>query len=463
MGTPSPADTRQGEAADRLAPGGVALFAIPSILGVLCFLTPFSIGGSVNIAIGFASDAVRSALEDYLPTIVTAVLCISAIVSLVAVVHRRRQGESPAEPSALLKIFTVSTATVVVRCVAAVVAVMILTQRGPEWIISDDTGGVMLNDLMTVIFVLFIFAAAALPLLTDFGLMELVGTLTRPLFRRLFTLPGRASIDAAASWLGSAPVGVLITITQYESGFYTAREGAVIASSFSVVSVAFAVVVLNFVGLGSYFVPYYATLLAGGLVAAIVLPRVPPLSRKPDSYRHGEAKAAATRPPGTGVFHWALQLAVARARGAPPPARLLHRSMLHVFDIWFGLQPLVMMIGTVALAIALYTPLFRWLSLPFAPFLQLLQLPESSAAAPTMLVGFADQFLPAILGQAIDSEMTRFVIACTAVSQLIYMSEVGALLLRSRLPLGLGDLFAIFLWRTLLTVPVSAAAAHLLF
>ena len=59
-----------------------------------------------------------------------------------------------------------------------------------------DTGGVILNDLMTVIFVLFVFAALLLPLLTEFGLMEFIGTLVRPFFRPVFRLPGRASIDA---------------------------------------------------------------------------------------------------------------------------------------------------------------------------------------------------------------------------------------------------------------------------
>ncbi len=97
------------------------------------------------------------------------------------------------------------------------------------------------------------------------------------------------------------------------------------------------------------------------------------------------------------------------------------------------------------------------------PFAELLRLPEAAAAAPALLVGFADQFLPVILGQGIESELTRFVIACASVTQLIYMSEVGAYLLKSKLPVSLPELFVIFLLRTLITIPVCALIGHMLF
>ena len=69
----------------------------------------------------------------------------------------------------------------------------------------------------------------------------------------------------------------------------------------------------------------------------------------------------------------------------------------------------------------------------------------------------ADMFIP------IESDITRFVIAAMSVTQLIYMSEVGALLLGSKIPVKLWELFVIFLLRTLVTLPVIAGVAHLLF
>ena len=129
----------------------------------------------------------------------------------------------------------------------------------------------------------------------------------------------------------------------------------------------------------------------------------------------------------------------------------------------FGVLPVVMALGTIALVIAEYTSVFSVLGQPFIPFLELLGVPYAVEASQTIVVGFADMFIPSIIAASIDSEMTRFVIAAMSVTQLIYMSEVGALLLGSKIPVNIFELFAIFILRTLITLPVIAGMAHLIF
>ena len=107
-----------------------------------------------------------------------------------------------------------------------------------------------------------------------------------------------------------------------------------------------------------------------------------------------------------------------------------------------------------------YTPIITWLSYPLIPLLKLLQLPEAAAAAPAFLVGFAEMFLPAVLAKGIESELTRFVIIGVFITQLIYMSEVGVLILKTRIPLNFRDLAVIFLLRTFISLPIVAAIAH---
>src|SRR5699024_12623739 len=104
-----------------------------------------------------------------------------------------------------------------------------------------------------------------------------------------------------------------------------------------------------------------------------------------------------------------------------------------------------------------------WIGMPFIPLLELLQIPEATEAAQTVVVGCADMFLPALLGSGIESVMTRFIIACLSVTQLIYLSEVGALLLCSKLLINMKDLVIIFLLRTLITLPIIALIGHLLY
>ncbi|MFP6861805.1 YjiH family protein [Pseudomonas sp.] len=434
------------------------IFLIPSLLGVLLFLTPIVYEDKVTIGLGVMADALKSGLSAWLPAIATGLLMFSATLGLFASVLKPKW---ITERHALNEMFNLSPLWLGLRVLGAVFAAMTFWQFGPEWVWNANTGGVVLKDLAPVLITFFLVAGLILPLLTDYGLMEFCGTLVRNVFRKIFGLPGRSAIDAIASWLGSGTVGVLITAQQYQKGFYSAREAAVIATNFSVASIAFSLLITSFMKLDHLFVPFYLTVVVAGLAAAIITPRIPPLSWKKNEYIAGVGKQIKEDvPDGTSLLRWGVLQAVKRANNNPAPAQMVKVGVHNVVDIWLGLLPLVMAIGTVSLAIAEYTPIFNWLSAPIVPLLELLQLPEAAKAAPAMLVGFADMFLPAVLGKGIESELTRFVVACVSLTQLIYMSEVGVLIIKAKLPLNILELFAIFIIRTLITLPIIALMAH---
>ncbi|HPG22578.1 MAG TPA: hypothetical protein PLH75_07300, partial [Amaricoccus sp.] len=122
--------------------------------------------------------------------------------------------------------------------------------------------------------------------------------------------------------------------------------------------------------------------------------------------------------------------------------------------------PATVAIAMIALVLVEYTPVFHWLSAPFVPILNWARLAEAEAAAPSLVVGFADMYLPALIGKSIESQETRFLVAILSVSQLIYMSEVGAILLRSNLGLNIGQLAMIFVIRTIIATPIAIFLAH---
>ncbi|MDV5861884.1 YjiH family protein [Pseudomonas mendocina] len=434
------------------------IFLIPSLLGVLLFLTPIVYEEKVTIGLGVMADALKAAVNDHLPAIATALLILSAVLGVLGSLLKPRW---VTKRRALNDLFNLHPLWLGLRVLGALFAAMTFWQFGPEWVWNANTGGVVLKDLAPVLITFFLVAGLILPLLTDYGLMEFIGTIVRNVFRRIFGLPGRSAIDAIASWLGSGTVGVLITAQQYQKGFYSAREAAVIATNFSIASIAFSLLITSFMKLDHLFVPFYLTVVVAGLAAAIITPRIPPLSWKKDDYVAGVGKQIQEDvPAGTSLLRWGLLQAVQRANANPSPAQMVKIGVHNVVDIWLGLLPLVMAIGTVSLAIAEFTPIFNWLSYPFVPLLEALQLPEAAKAAPAMLVGFADMFLPAVLGKGIESELTRFVVACVSLTQLIYMSEVGVLILKAKLPLNLLELFVIFIIRTLITLPIIALMAH---
>ncbi len=431
-------------------------FLAPSIIGATAFLLPIKHDGVYTIPMAVLNDALNALVADVLPYAILVIVAVSASVSVWA----STRPASEAEHGRLRQLFTVNRAWLLLRILGLVTATMIVFEIGPEAVWSDATGKVVLYDLATVIVTIFVVASFLMPLLTDYGLMELVGILLSRLFRKAFTLPGRSCIDALASWMAAAPVGVLITTQQYAKGNYSGRESAVIATNFSVVSVPFCVIVANFVGLAHIFIPYYLTVVLAGLVAALVTPRIPPLSRIPDTYSAAGKQLEEDLYPKGGLLRAGWRAALAKSDKAPGFRSLMRTAIYNLFDIWFGLMPPLIAIGTFGLVIAEYTDVFRWLSYPLIPLLELLQLPEAAAAAPALLVGFADMFLPAVLARPIESEMTRFVIASVSITQLIYMTEVGVLILKSEIPLNLLNLIQVFLLRTLITLPIVAAIAH---
>jgi nucleoside recognition membrane protein YjiH len=436
-------------------------FLLPSLLGVLLFLVPIKVDGKVTIGLGVMADWLQAAISDYIPLFMTGVICLSAVGSLIVkFVHVPfiKKNEF------LSNLFDVSPIWLTLRIIGSVFAIFTLNEVGPEFIWSKLTGGVVLFDLIPVLMVWFLFASLFMPFLLEFGLMDFIGTIVRKVMYPLFKLPGRSSIDAMASWMGSGTVGVLITTQQYESGYYTKREAAVVATNFSIASIAFSLVIAKFIKIDHMFVEFYFTVVVAGIIAAIICPRIPPLSLKKDTYYEPVGKQIDEFvPEGVSSFRWAVEKAVEKAERVKVIREVVIKGIYNVVDIWFGLIPLVMALGTIALVVAEYTPIFTYLSYPFVPLLNLLQLPEAEAAAPAMIVGFADMFLPAVIGSGIESEITRFVIAVLSLTQLIYMSEIGILLLKSKIPISIVELFIIFLQRTIITLPAAALMAHLLF
>jgi len=436
-------------------------FIIPSIIGILLFMFPVMYNDELTIPIAILAGLLGDLLGNSIPYIMTGVITITAIATVVTKLAKPAFTKTQGFFNTLLN---VSIFWTVVRVLAMVLAIMTLFELGPEVVWNEVTGSVILYDLLPVLFTVFLFAGLFLPLLLNFGLLELFGALLTRIMRPLFKLPGRSSIDALASWLGDGTIGVLLTSKQYEDGYYTKREAAVIATTFSIVSITFSLVVITQVKLGSMFIPFYITIGVAGLVAAIIMPRIPPLSRKADTYYNGEEQDEKELiPAGYSPLKWGYSQAVERAAKNKRVGKFFRDGGKNVLDMWMGVAPIVMAFGTIALILAENTDLFVYLGMPFIPLLELLQIPEAAKASESLIVGFADMFLPALLASDIQSELTRFVVAAVSVTQLIYLSEVGGVILGSKVPVSLWEMFVIYILRTLITLPVIALMAHVFF
>ncbi len=437
-------------------------FLIPSIIGLFCFLAPIVDGQSISIPIAILSKIILSFFNGYLGLCVVAILSLCFGFSALGCWFKPRFIVNHAWLSTL---FCTSTIHVLLRGVGFLIALAVFTGVGPDFIRAENTGSLVLNQLLPPILINVFLAGVLLPLLLNFGLLEFVGALMTKIMRPLFRLPGRSAIDCLTSWVGDCSVGLLLTVKQYEAGYYSQKEAAIIGTTFSAASITFCFLVISQVQLEHMFGFFYLTTLLASFVAAIIVPRLPPLCWKKDIYVNGSRKPihVESQQAGVSVFEQGLTLAMQRADAQPAFTSILKQGVQNAISMLVHVVPVVMVVGVCGLVIAEYTPILHLLGKPFVPVLESLGVPYAQQASSTILVGFADMFIPSTLAATIPSEMTRFVIAVLSVSQLVFLSEIGAILLGSQLPVYFWDLLLIFLLRTLITLPIIVGCAHLIF
>ncbi|MBW4837170.1 MAG: YjiH family protein [Staphylococcaceae bacterium] len=439
-------------------------FITMSILGIILFLIPIPVvqdgQKQTTLPVAFLANCLKDLLGNIMPILIVLIITISGVLTLLcSTIYKHKLN-----PQGLMyNAFNVKLGWLVLRVLSVVFVWLTYLKVGPKMIYSEYTGGLVFYSLLPTLVAVFLFAALFLPLLMEYGLLELLGPVFRPVMRPLFTLPGRSTVDNLASFIGDGTVGVLITSRQYEEGYYSRREATVISTTFSVVSITFAIVIASTIKMQDQFFYFYITVIVSCLIAAMIMPRIWPLKNIPDEYAKDVSEDARTEqlPEGKTALRHGYDMATEVGIKAPGFKKFFISGFKTVVDMWFVILPVVMSIGTIATIIANYTPIFEVIGKPFVPLLELLQIPEASHASQTILIGFADMFLPSILIEGVKSDITRFVIGALSISQLIYLSEVGGVILGSKIPVSIGKLFMIFLIRTLITLPIIALLAHL--
>lgn len=442
-------------------------FLIPSIIGIIIFMIPVKFDGEWTIIVKIFADFIAKTIGDYLPALCTIIITISFVMSVLASFNVKFIKKN----KLLDQTFSVTPVWLVLRILGFIVVWMVVLKDklnlGPffDMVVADESATFILNELLTSLVIIFVIASMLLPLLLDFGLLEFIGAIFTKIMRPVFLIPGRAAVDCITSWIGDGTLGVMLTANQYESGYYSAKEAAIISTNFSAVSITFSLIVLSQVDMVDYFGVYYLLVCLVGIVCAIIIPRIPPLSLKKDDYvvdsTHDNEDMAENY---SSSVKYGLDLAIKRAESHKGIGEFLKNGIENAFGMWFSVMPIVMIIGTASLVLANNTQVFEILGKPFLPLLNFLKVPESLAASKTMIVGFSDMFTPSIIAAStIQSQMTKFIVATISVTQLIYLSEVGGLILASSIPVNLFELFVIFIERTIISILIVAPIAHLLF
>lgn len=433
-------------------------FILCSAFGILMFLVPIPQGESFTTLLDFLKTGLKNLFGGSLDYILLVLLIVSAVISLIDYIAKP---EFIRKNHYLKRAFSTTPFYLVSKILGAVFGCMVVFHVGPEVVTSVDTGVTMI-DLCKTLFCIVLAFSFIMPFLTDCGIMEFLGVLAKPVVRPLFHVPGRASVDLIASWFGASNAAVILTREQYMRGFYTKREASYIMTNFSLVSIPFCLMIANTVGIANLFPAFYLCICITGIVLAVIIARIPPIRTIPDTYREKTGKQINEEvPQEKGILSYALELSCQKAE------KFNLRSILSsgfevVMGMFFDLIPIVVAWGMIALMIATYTPVFKWISYPMGLYLQLFGVEEAFDVAPATLIGFTDMFIPALLITGIESVKTKFVIGVLSLVQIIYLTEVGAIIIKSEIPLNLWKLFLIFMERTLIAIPLIVLFANVI-
>lgn len=341
--------------------------------------------------------------------------------------------------------------------------------EGPAAIVSPDIGETVYSIATDVAWIIPV-SAVFMPFLLNYGIVDFIGSLMEPLMRPVFKIPGRSAVNAIASFVSSASVGVLITSKLYQKGIYTKKEAALIATGFSAVSVGFAYKVIETADLSEYFLPIYFIALLVTLIVSFFMARIPPLSRKASVFADGRQQTKeeilAERVPARAVLKTGASRAVKKAATAPNLLKEIRSSFLDSCYVLPKVISLLTAVGIIAMLIATYTPVFNWIGKLFEPLLVLLQVPNAAEIAPSLPVGIAEMFLPVLM--IADKVGTlavgaRYMVVTVSMVQIIFFSETIVVMMSTKIPVSLKELIVCFFERTIVAIPISALFMHLLF
>lgn len=432
-------------------------FILGSAFGIAMFLVPIPQGESFTTLLDYLKNFLKSLFGGSLPYILLVIVVGSAILTVYDYICKP---DWIRKNHYLSKAFSTTPLYLVSKVIGAIVIAMVVLGKGPKFILSADTGASMVS-LSGTLFCIVLGFSFILPFLTDCGIMEFLGVLLRPVVRPLFHVPGRASVDLMASWFGASNAAVILTREQYMKGFYTKREAGYIMTNFSLVSIPFCLLVADTVGIANLFPAFYLCICVVGIILAVIIARIPPIRTIPDTYQEQAGKQLHEEvPQEKGILNYALEISCKRAEGFNAKG-VLASGMEVVMGMVFDLIPIVIAWGTIALVIATYTPVFNWISYPMGLYMKLFGVKEAFAAAPATLVGFTDMFIPALLLGSISAVKTKFIVGVLSLVQIIYLTEVGTIIIKSEIPLNLWKLFVIFMERTLIAIPLIVLFANL--
>lgn len=438
--------------------GAAAKFFIFSLIGVFLFFVTIGFNGAAKVPMVHIMDLIQKALGARVQYILVMLSCIGVLFCSLFCKFSKNMPlvlKEAYKKDSIFSYFTYVT--------AAVFSIMVIFNIGPAAIINPDIGETSVS-IAADSFAAIMVAGTLVAFITEFGFLEFLGKLLEPLMRLIFRVPGKAAVDAISSFVAAPAAGVMITNNLYQKKAYTAKEAASITTNFSIASLGGFAFLSSIAGIRHlYSEVVLAAFIATFIMAAIMI-RIPPLSRKKDTYIDGTLQQKEERIPekyNAQTVPAAFQSGVEKAGQTSMSVFLTQLQSSFIFGV--KVNAFIVSLSVICLLLTSFTPIAQWIAIPMVPILNLFGLADAEAIAASSLVGIFALSLPATLikGKTIAAASAFFVVVLST-SQIIFFTESANAMLESDIPVGFWDLVKIFFIRTAFLIPIVAVLAKIM-
>ncbi|WP_231187725.1 nucleoside recognition domain-containing protein [Haladaptatus sp. DYF46] len=444
-------------------PKPVLKFILAFGIGSFFFLFPIQWNGQTTIPLDVVVSLTQEAFPTFVEFLTLGLILAGGILTTISMANHHG-------------IVTISDRTVdrfeldywqtsnvfwIFRIVGIFLAIPIFIGQGPEWLLSENTSGIVWGGLLLTIALVIPIGAVFVNLLAELGGLQFVGALSQPVMKPVFNLPGRAALDSAASWLGSFSIGYYLTRNVFDRGGYDKREVFVICTCFATANLGTIGAIAAVLKILHVFPIVVLLYLLSVIITGIILVRIPPLSTVPNEFIAEPDPEPEFNGSVGDYSRFAFNEAIKTAEeGASIPSSAVN-GLIDGVKLTGMMLGTVLTIGMAAVTLNEYTSVFEVLSTPLVPVLSAFGIPDPQMAATSVILGGAEMFIAATFAVGGDLITKVFVIIVVSGQAIFFAASAPMMVdMFDDIPIRFQDLFVLFVMRTVLLIPITAALVH---
>lgn len=431
------------------APFNIFNFVFFSVFGLILFFTPMTINGQNTIPLDHLLAYINQVAPWFGPVVTLVIGVVGGIVQWRN--KSNRQG-------------VLNLTMAVLRTLGIPVLFMAFFNFGPEWLMKPNMLPFIWVKIIVAVTMIVPIGSMFLTLIINYGCLEFIGVILRPVMPKIFRTPGKSAVDAIASFVGSFSLAIYLTNKLYNEGKYTRKEAFIMMTGFSTVSATFMVIVAKTAGLMESWNFYFWSTMVICFLTTAILVRFWPIKPIPNEYIDGVGKPE-TPVRDKSLWRAAVDEGLAAALHSGPIYKSIWENLKGSMKMVFVLTPSVASIGVLSFILINMTNVFDVLGvilLPFTYLISLIGVPEPMMMAKAATAVLAEMFIPNTYVAAL-TEPSKYVIAVTSVSSILFFTGSIPCYLASDVKVPFWHVLVVWYQRTVVSLILSGIVAALYF